>query len=118
MHELSLCRSLLKQVETVATQYNATAVKHVRLRIGPLSGVDAALLQQAFPIASRGTLAKDAALEIEQCPIRVLCGTCGAENTAQPNDLRCSQCGGADTRLIGGDEMMLVDIELVNQRRT
>lgn len=39
MHELSVCRALIAQVEKTARQHGAAGVKTVRVRIGPLSGV-------------------------------------------------------------------------------
>ena len=49
MHELSVCQGLLDQVTGIARQHQATGVARIRLRIGPLSGVEPQLLQQAFP---------------------------------------------------------------------
>ncbi|MDX5332738.1 MAG: hydrogenase maturation nickel metallochaperone HypA, partial [Gammaproteobacteria bacterium] len=70
MHELSVCQSVISQVEQIARTHQAKAVSLVQLSIGPLSGVEPALLAQAFPIAQAGTLAEGAALELESLPIR------------------------------------------------
>lgn len=112
MHELSVCQSLLEQIELVAKQNNARRVHSVKLQVGPLSGVEAHLLKQAFPIAVAGSVAEDALLEIEQLPVRVSCNQCGAETEAAVNKLLCGQCGHWQTRLISGDEMLLASMEL------
>ena len=112
MHELAVCQSLLGQIETVAMENRATAVHRVTLQIGPLSGIEPPLLQQAFPIAVAGSIAEDAVLEIELLPIRVACNQCGAESEATANKLVCGQCGHWQTRLLSGDEMLLVSLEL------
>lgn len=112
MHELSVCQSLLDQVMRIADENAATAVTRVILRIGPLSGVEPELLQQAFPLARAGTVAEAAELVIESLPVRVRCGACGAETDAAPNRLVCGACGDWHTRLTSGDELMLVSIEL------
>lgn len=112
MHELSVCQELLKQIEQVAGQNNACRVHTVKLQIGPLSGVEAALLQQAFPIAVAGSIAEAALLEIELLPIRVSCNQCGAETDAVANKLICGQCGHWQTTLVSGDEMLLASLEL------
>ena len=113
MHELSVCQALVDQVEAVARERAATGVKSVRVRIGPLSGVEAVLLEQAYPIASAGTVAASSGLVIEAAPVRVRCETCGAETEAEPNRLLCATCGDYHTRLISGDELMLMSVELV-----
>jgi len=56
MHELSVCQSITQQVGAIAVQHDASAVSSIKLQIGPLSGIEASLLQEAFPIASAGTI--------------------------------------------------------------
>jgi hydrogenase nickel incorporation protein HypA/HybF len=112
MHELSVCQALIGQVEDIARQHQATAVTTVNVRIGPLSGVEPDLLEQAFPLASAGTVAEASQLVIEKLPIRVHCETCGAETAAEQNRLICGRCGDWHTRLVSGDEMLLASVEL------
>jgi hydrogenase nickel incorporation protein HypA/HybF len=112
MHELSVCLSLLEQVQAIAAQHRAIAVERILLRIGPLSGVEAALLANAYPLAAAGTIAEHAVLEIEAMPVRVRCDDCGADTQAAPNRLLCEDCGSWRTRLVSGDEMLLANLEL------
>lgn len=112
MHELSVCQGLLQQVEDIAHQHAADRVTMIALQIGPLSGVEAGLLQQAFTLARAGSIAAEASLVIESLPVRVSCETCGQESEAAPNRLLCGHCGDYHTRLISGDEMLLVSVEL------
>ncbi|MGD2019823.1 MAG: hydrogenase maturation nickel metallochaperone HypA [Thiohalocapsa sp.] len=112
MHELSVCQSLLDQVQRIAADHGADRVERILLRIGPLSGVEAPLLRNAYPLAAAGTIAEDAVLDIEPAPVRVHCVTCGAETDAQPNRLLCGACGDWHTRLVSGDEMLLANLEL------
>jgi len=113
VHELSVCQALIGQVETVAQERGARGVKSVLVRLGPLSGVEASLLEQAYPLARAGTIAEASRLLIEPAPIRIKCETCGAETEAAPNCLICATCGDYHTRLLSGDEMMLMSVELV-----
>lgn len=112
MHELSVCQALLAQVEQVARDNAAHSVDKVVLRIGPLSGVEPRLLQDAFPIARAGTVAAAAELVIEELPLTVHCQSCGAETAATPNRLVCGACGDWHTQLISGDELLLASVEL------
>jgi len=113
MHELSICQNIISQVEDIATQHNATGIALIRLQLGPLSGVEAPLLQRAFPMAIAGSVAENATLEIETLPIRVQCKSCHAQTDASPNRLVCGQCGEWQTTIISGDEMLLASVELI-----
>ena len=112
MHELSVCQALIRQLDAIARDEQAARITRVVVHIGPLSGVEAQLLRQAYPIASAGSPAADAELVLESLPIRVRCERCGAETEAKANRLVCGACGDYHTRLIGGDELLLTQVEL------
>ena len=112
MHELSVCLALMKQVERIADEHGARRVERIVLRIGPLSGVEPALLRHAYPLAATGTVAEDAELEIETGPVVVQCTQCGGESEVPPNRLLCGHCGDFRTRLIRGEEMLLQSMDL------
>jgi hydrogenase nickel incorporation protein HypA/HybF len=112
MHELAICQSLMDQVEAIAEERGAVAVSSIVIGIGPLSGVEAQLLKNAYPVASAGTIAENAELVIEQLPIKVRCNQCGHEAEALPNKLSCQQCGDWRTTLVSGDELLLMRVEL------
>jgi hydrogenase nickel incorporation protein HypA/HybF len=100
------------QVERVAAQQQATQVAEIELGIGPLSGVEPALLRRAWPLASAGSIAAAASLIINTLPVRVHCDSCDSDSDAQPNRLVCGRCGDWQTRLIGGDEMLLISVSI------
>lgn len=113
MHELSICQNIVTQVTDIAAQHNASGIALIRLQIGPLSGVETALLEHAFPMATAGSVAEDATLEIEAMPIRVQCKRCQTLSDASASCLICRQCGERQTTLVSGDEMLLASVELV-----
>ena len=112
MHELSVCLSLLREVERIARENNAGRVTKIAVTIGPLSGVEPGLLQNAYPMAVAGTIAEDAEFQIEVAGVVVKCSQCGAESAAKPNRLLCAECGDFRTNLVSGDEMVLKSLEL------
>jgi hydrogenase nickel incorporation protein HypA/HybF len=112
MHELSLCQALIDQVTNIAREHGASRVDRIRLKVGPLAGVEPMLLQQAYPLVAVGTIAEDAELVIEPAEIRVQCNLCGAETEARANRLLCGVCGAFQTRLVSGDELLLENLEL------
>ncbi len=113
MHEFSVCQALIAEVERIATSQGALRVEAVKLRIGPLSGVVSSLLEHAYPFVSAGTLAEGSTLEIEPAPLRVRCETCGAESEVKPNLLACGVCGSGLTRIVSGEDLTLMSIELI-----
>ena len=114
MHELSVCRSIIEQVEAVAAERGGR-VRNVRVQVGPLSGVEPRLLERAFPLAREGSVAADAELTVETVPIRVHCVACGEDSDAAMNDLRCRHCGRWRTCLVSGDELILSAVEMADE---
>jgi hydrogenase nickel incorporation protein HypA/HybF len=115
MHELAICESLMDQVERIALERNAHCVTSIVIGMGPLSGVEAQLLKNAYSIASTGTVAEQAELIVKALPVRIRCNSCGAENEVLANKLLCKACGDWHTTVIGGDELMLLSVELEKQ---
>ena len=112
MHELSICQSLINQIENIASEHNAQSVSLIVIGMGPLSGVEAQLLKNAYPIASAGTIAANAKLVIEYLPVKVKCNECGYESDVAVNKLTCKHCGNWRTSLVSGDELLLMSVEL------
>lgn len=112
MHELSLCQALIRQASQIAMQNGATRINQIQLRIGPLSGAEPELIQQAFPVASRGTCAERAVLDIELSPVQIHCPECHNQSQVAINKLDCPHCGNWRTTLMSGDELLLVSVDL------
>lgn len=112
MHELSVCQALLEQVAQVAREQQARRIVAITVRIGPLSGVEPALLESAYPLASAGTPAANATLIIERPGVRVRCQECGAESEAESTRLLCPRCGHWRVQVLSGEELLLVRVEL------
>ncbi|MCP4302434.1 MAG: hydrogenase maturation nickel metallochaperone HypA, partial [Gammaproteobacteria bacterium] len=89
MHELSVCMSMLQQVEQIAHERNASKVIKITLAIGPLSGVEPELMRHAYPLAAAGSVAADAELIMESADIVVRCSQCDSETSVPPNKLLC-----------------------------
>lgn len=107
MHELSICQALMEEVTRVAREQRAVSVSDIYVCVGPLSGVEAPLLQNAFPLAAAGTVADRAQLHLEASAIRVACDACGEESHVSANRLVCERCGDWRTRVVAGDELLL-----------
>jgi hydrogenase nickel incorporation protein HypA/HybF len=112
MHELSVCQDLIRQVEKVAAAHGAAAVERIVLQIGELSGVEPPLLERAFTVARAGTVAAAAEMEIRTGPVVVLCKECGGRSAVPANRLVCTYCGDWRVRVVEGEELLLLSIEL------
>jgi len=98
----------------IAKAHNAVKVVRIIVRIGPLSGTEPKLLENAFSISCAGTLAEEAEFLTEAMPVRVFCNGCGSESETAINQLICKSCGGHETKLLSGDELILARVELEN----
>jgi len=112
MHELAVCQSLLREAERVAETHGARTITRLAVVIGPLSGVEAPLLERAFTIAREGTIAEQATLAVEQAPVVVWCPDCKKESAVATNKLLCIGCGNWRVTLRSGDELVLKQVEL------
>lgn len=112
MHELAICQALVGELQAIAAREGARAISDVFVSIGPLSGVEPALLSSAFGIAAAGSVAADAGLHLTTTAARVACAVCDAESEVPANRLLCGHCGSWRTQLVAGDELLLERVEL------
>lgn len=65
MHEMSLLKGLMSQLDEIARRNAARRVTVVRLKLGPLAHIEPDHLREHFAEAARGTVADKARLDIE-----------------------------------------------------
>lgn len=65
MHEASLMNDLMRKIEDVARQQNAPQVLRINVRLGALSHMSASHFRKHFAMASQGTVAEGADLNIK-----------------------------------------------------
>lgn len=108
MHEMSVAASLLDALSEVAAREQATAVLHVRIRIGALSCISEDALRFGFEALSLDTLAAGCVLEIVHVPARGECGGCGwTGEVTDPILCPCPQCGAIPVRMTEGRDLVL-----------
>ncbi len=112
MHEASLIQALLEQVEALARREGAREIRRIQLRVGRFSTAVPELLESAFEILRRGTLAERATLEIHREPARVRCPQCGL--VYEPEDLPflCPRCGTWGGTLLQGRDLVIEEVDL------
>lgn len=108
MHEVGIARNVI-DAALAAVPEDGTLVG-VTVSIGPLSAVVADSLQFGFDIASQGTAAEGAKLEIVEVPLVVNCGACDAElSVHDPALLRCPRCN-AEVTVVSGNETLVTSV--------
>jgi hydrogenase nickel incorporation protein HypA/HybF len=113
MHELSLALSLLDGISRTAEEQGIERVTAVHLRIGALSGIARDALAFSWDVATADTLAAGSELRIEDVPLAVYCELCESERAPKPGTgLVCPVCGRAAPRILRGQELQLVAMEV------
>ncbi|MCA8984546.1 MAG: hydrogenase maturation nickel metallochaperone HypA [Planctomycetaceae bacterium] len=112
MHEYSLVRSLLRQIATIVQEQEGGVVRRVRLRVGTFAGVEPRLMEIAFRELVRESPFSAAELDIEEVPLVGRCEDCALDWELPPDNFLCPRCGGSRVRVMSGEAIELVELEL------
>jgi hydrogenase nickel incorporation protein HypA/HybF len=112
MHELSLAQSIVEIVQQYAPDHQGKTVKSVKLKVGELAGVVVDSLDFCFAAITAGTPLQGVALEFERVPFTLRCNNCGKSFESEYGVVVCPECGVGDTKVVGGTEMQVVEIEV------
>jgi len=121
MHEFSFAYSIFKVAEATAIKYNAKQITEVFLEIGELTLIVPDLLRRSFEIATKGSIAEGAYLNIKITPGKVKCRECHKisevtlSKDAQLTGLQlfsCSHCGSNNTEIIEGKKANVKNIKI------
>ena len=112
MHELSIALSILDIAAEVAGLHEGRVIA-VRVKLGPLSGVQKDALGWAFDLAKEATPLAEAELVIDETSLSAYCPACSAERILQlDHALCCPVCGGPTPEIKTGRELELVAVEI------
>jgi len=113
MHELSLIESMLSIVREEREKHNMKRILRVKVVNGRLSGAVSDALSFGWECLTQDGDLKGVVLDIEDAPLKVVCGSCGKPFT--PEDahyMPCPDCGeilGHDIE--SGRELYIDEIE-------
>jgi hydrogenase nickel incorporation protein HypA/HybF len=112
MHETAIAQGMLDLALRTACQHGGAPINRIKLRLGEFRGVVREALEFSFEAMKRGTLAENAALEIETIKLRTLCANCGKIECA-PRDFNffCPHCA-EPLQIVAGREMQIEYIDL------
>jgi hydrogenase nickel insertion protein HypA len=135
---MSLVSRIVDSCVVIAERNHATRITEIHLEIGDFSLIVDTLLQHAFDILSKQTLAEHAKLVIQRVPGVIRCQTCereseiwfqqseqnlnpvnflsscsSQEGTFGRNLFQCRLCGSHVTELIKGKNMIIKNIRII-----
>ncbi|KGI70804.1 hydrogenase maturation nickel metallochaperone HypA [Mycolicibacterium rufum] len=108
MHEMAITQSV---VDAVCEHAAGRRVHGVRLEIGALCALVPDSMQFCFELATEGTLAEGAYLDIDMRPGAGRCRTCGDSVVLQDFILLCP-CGSADVEVTAGHDIRIRSMEV------
>lgn len=112
MHERSLVRALLRQVEALAAEHPASRVLGIRVRVGEFSGVQPELLQSAYDELVEYSILHGAELAVEQVPLEAICQQCGERFRINDFGFKCTACGSVRLTICGGEELLFESVSM------
>ncbi|WP_210518821.1 hydrogenase maturation nickel metallochaperone HypA/HybF [Hymenobacter terricola] len=108
MHEVSLVRNIIRTLEDEFGAEGVARVRDVYLRVGLLSNVEPALMQNAFWAVQAAERCYDQlTLHVEVLPILVVCELCGHESTITNYRFRCAACDTPTKNITQGTELLI-----------
>jgi hydrogenase nickel incorporation protein HypA/HybF len=116
MHELSIAQNILDIVRESVPEDELADVRIVRLKLGTFSGVVADSLDFCFSVISAETQLARAHLEFEHVPFVVKCRSCQKTFENEIGFVVCPECGGAETVVLSGRELQVMEIELESEK--
>lgn len=111
MHELGIAEEI---VAIVAARAAGERVTRIVVEIGRLCAVMPEAMRFCFDLATEGTVAEGARLDIVEVPGLARCRACGADVALDRPFGRC-ECGGTDLEWLAGEELRIREIEIARQ---
>jgi len=112
MHELSIISCLFETLLAKAREHKTRKITLVKLKVGKLAGVVPEMLESAFDMYKKGTIAEQAKLLIEEVPLKIRCRACSTQIEKDNYIFVCPACSSTDLEILQGTELFLEKIEL------
>ena len=108
MHEMALTQSV---VDAVCEHAAGRHVHSVKVQIAALCAVVPDAMQFCFELATEGTVADGARLDLDVQPGAARCRTCTKEFELHDLILLCP-CGSADVEVLAGRDLKILSMEV------
>lgn len=108
MHEMAIAQSV---VDVVCEHAAGRRVHCVTVEVGALCALVPDSMQFCFELATTGTSADGARLQVNVEPGAARCRTCG-ERFALPDLILLCPCGSADVEVVAGRDLKILSMEV------
>ena len=108
MHEMAITQSV---VDAVCDHAAGRRVQSVKVEVGALCAVVPDAMQFCFELATEGTVADGARLDLDVRPGAARCRSCG-EHFELPDLILLCPCGSADVEVLAGRELRIMSMEV------
>jgi len=112
MHELSVARSLLEQVDALRRQQGAQCVVSIQVSVGEFAGVEPDLFRSAYEMLVEDTPMRGAELQMERVPLGARCGHCGLDFAVARFRFECPECKAGDVTIVRGQGLVLESVTI------
>lgn len=112
MHEYSIVSALIEQCEQHARANQATKITRVDIKLGVMSGVEPSLLKTAFETFKLDGICREATLCMTLQPLVIACLDCHQESELAERSIVCPACHSYHTRVLDGEDMLLMQLEM------
>jgi hydrogenase nickel incorporation protein HypA/HybF len=112
MHEESLVRSLLQQVDRLVEKNAGIAASLIEVEVGAMSGVEPMLISSAFERLVGQSGSPAARLKVTCSPLAARCEDCDAEFEIMDFQFVCPQCAKRRLKVTRGDSVRLLSVVL------
>jgi hydrogenase nickel incorporation protein HypA/HybF len=120
MHEMGIAQQIIEIANSsIPDDLEKMPVERINLKIGQMSSVVPGSLRFCFEILSKDTpLLASAELNIEEIPVVVRCMECNIEWIINKPVFVCKNCTSGSIKIISGQELDVVSIEVADPDTT
>ncbi len=112
MHELSIAQNVIETVKQHIAEEDLWRVGSITMRIGELGGVMTDSLEFCYGALTADTPLSTSSLRIERVPFQIECLECHRSSLNERGFAVCPFCGSGNTKILSGDELHIIAIEL------
>lgn len=118
MHERSLVKQLIEQIEEELHSRHLAGLTAVHLEIGEFAGVEPSLIELAFQEMAIDYWQTQVHLDLKIIPLTAHCQSCNKDFHVERFRFVCPFCSQTAVNVIAGESMQLVSLSVATSKTT